>query len=170
MPGAELTEIVGEDQWTATMHVKLGPVALRFVTDITRDEVDEPAKRVVLSAKAREAHGRGAARATVESRLVQDLEQTEVVITTDLTLQGSIAQYGRGVVADVSTQLTSRFAECLARQLSPAGQLTPSDALAPPPAESVEAIGGIGLLLRALGASFARLVRWPGHRDSKESH
>src|SRR4051794_16788007 len=114
MPGAELTEGVGENAWKATMNVKLGPISLRFLTDISRDEADEAAGRVVLSARGREARGRGGAQATIESSLAGEAGETAVTIVTDLSLQGAVAQYGRGVVADVSAQLTRQFADCLA--------------------------------------------------------
>ena len=54
MPGAELTEVVGEDAWKATLHVKLGPIALQFATDVTREEADATARRVVLAAALRD--------------------------------------------------------------------------------------------------------------------
>src|SRR4051794_8000656 len=72
MPGAELTEVVGENAWKATMHVKLGPINLQFVTDITREEADEAGRRVVLAAKGREARGRGGAQARIESSLTEE--------------------------------------------------------------------------------------------------
>ena len=69
MPGAELEETLGENAWKAKLHVKLGPIALQFTVDVTREEMDESAGRVVLAAKAREAKGRGSADATIESTL-----------------------------------------------------------------------------------------------------
>jgi carbon monoxide dehydrogenase subunit G len=117
MPGAELLETVGDQAWKASLQVRLGPIALQFLTDVTRAEADEAAGRIVLSAKAREAKGRGHARATIESTLEGVAGGTRVRITTDLTLQGAVAQYGRGVVADVATKLTAQFADCLARRL-----------------------------------------------------
>ena len=74
MPGAELTEVVDDSNWKAKMGVKLGPISLTFATDVERTEVDEAARRVVLSARGRELRGRGQARATVESRLA-DVER-----------------------------------------------------------------------------------------------
>src|SRR3954454_5698757 len=108
MPGAELTEVVGEDAWKAKMHVKLGPISLQFLTDISREEADEAAKRVVLAAKGREARGRGGAQARIESTLADEAGGTNVTIVTDLSLQGAVAQYGRGIVGDVSAQLTKQ--------------------------------------------------------------
>ena len=145
MPGAELSEVVDENTWKATMKVKLGPISLQFGADVTREEVDESGRRVVLAVKA-----------TIESRLAPDGEGTRVSITTDLTLQGAVAQYGRGVVGDVASQLTGRFAECLARLLAEQGEIeTPSAT----PAEGVRPVGGLRLLLGAVWRSLARFVR-----------
>ncbi len=121
MPGAELTEVVDENAWKATMQVKLGPISLQFLADVTREQVDEAARRVVLAAKAREARGRGSAQATIESTLAEAAAGTQVAIVTDLTLQGAVAQYGRGIVADVAAQLTGRFADCMAGLLAEDG-------------------------------------------------
>ena len=151
MPGAELDEVVDENTWRATVHVKLGPIALAFATQLTRDDVDEASRVVRLSAKAREKKGRGGALATIETAMTDLDDGTHVAITTDLTLQGAVAQYGRGVVPDVAAQLTRQFADCLARQLATAG---------PPPApEPVRPVGGLRLGLGALWRSFLGLFR-----------
>lgn len=155
MPGAELTEVVGQDAWKATMHVKLGPIALQFGTDVRREEADEAARRVVLSARARELKGRGGAQATIESSMAESEDGTRVSIVTDLTLQGAVAQYGRGIVTDVAAQLTSRFAECIAARLAE----QPAEGAAPPPAREIEPVGGLRLGLAALWRSFLRLFR-----------
>ncbi len=117
MPGAELTEVVGENAWKAKIHVKIGPISLQFLSDIVREEMHEDEQRVKLSAHANEARGRGYAEATIESQLSSTDDGTEVTIVTELALQGTVAQYGRGVVADVSTQLTKEFANGLERLL-----------------------------------------------------
>ena len=153
MPGAELTEVAGENAWKATMHVKLGPIALQFGMDVSREEADEAARSMVLSANARELKGRGGAQARIESTLVETAGGTRVAIVTDLTLQGRVAQYGRGIVADVAARLTRQFAECIAAQLA-----APEDASGPPPTE-IEPVGGLSLALAALWRSFLRLFR-----------
>ena len=71
MPGAELVEAVGENAWKAKLHVKLGPIALQFLADVVREEMDEADGRAVLAVTAREAKGRGSADATIESRVWQ---------------------------------------------------------------------------------------------------
>ena len=160
MPGAELTEVVGADAWKATMHVKLGPIALQFGTDITRAEADEGARRVVLDAKARELKGRGGAHARIESSLAEVDGQTDVTIVTDLNLQGAVAQYGRGIVADVSTQLTRQFAACLASKLE-AGAAGGNGAAAETGAAPapVKPVGGVRLGAAAIWRSFLGLFR-----------
>ncbi len=163
MPGAELVEVVDDSTWKATMHVKLGPIALQFATDVTRREADEAAGRAVLAAKAREVKGRGGAQATIESSLAPAGSGTTVTIVTELQLQGAVAQYGRGVVAGVAAELTKRFAACLAAQLEPAAVEPPApesttaaaEAPAPAPPAPVKPVGGLGL---AFGALWARLT------------
>lgn len=146
MPGAELAEVVGEDAWKAKLHVKLGPIALQFLADVTREEMDEGAGRVVLAANAREAKGRGSAEATIESTLVGVDAGTRVDLVTELTLHGAVAQYGRGVVASVASRLTDQFAGCIAAKLADF----------PTPVPEQKPIGGIRLVL---GAFLRRLFR-----------
>jgi uncharacterized protein len=175
MPGAELTEVVDDSNWKAKMSVKLGPISLSFATNVERREVDETARRVVLFASGRELRGRGQARATVESSLAEANGGTRIDIVTDLHLSGPAAQYGRGLVADVSSQLVGRFADCLRAQLdaeaAPAAEPEQAGAAAPAsgetPAERAEAavarsakpVSGLRLGLAAIWRSIIRLLR-----------
>ncbi len=117
MPGAELLEGADEETWKAKLAVKLGPISLQFLTDVRREEADESERRIVLAARAREVRGRGNAQATIESRLAEANGGTRVEITTDVRLQGVVAQYGRGVIGDVAARMTEQFAACIARKL-----------------------------------------------------
>lgn len=156
MPGAELTEVVGDDAWKANVRVKLGPISLTFGADIVREAVDEAARSVVLSAKARELKGRGGAQATIESALTEVDGGTRITVVTDLVLQGAVAQYGSGMVADVAGQMTKRFAECLSRQLEEGGA-APSISALPAAAEPVSGLRlGLGALWRVLLRRFRR--------------
>jgi carbon monoxide dehydrogenase subunit G len=154
MPGAELEETIDESTWKAKMSVKLGPIALTFMTDVTRDSADESAGVVVLGAKARELRGRGGAQARIESSLAETDGGTRVSIVTDLSLSGAVAQYGRGIVQDVSQQLVGRFAECLKVQLAAESP----DLMAAAVAETSKPVGGLslglGAMLRAIGRLF----------------
>jgi uncharacterized protein len=154
MPGAQLIEVVDESTWKARMDVKLGPIALAFDTDITRAVIDESERRITLAARARERRGRGGAQATVDSSLSTVDGATRIDIVTDLTLSGSVAQYGRGMVQDISSQLVGRFAESLQAQLA-AG---PGDASAMPTGTSAP-VAGLRLGVRAIIGSIARALR-----------
>ncbi len=146
MPGAELVEVVAENAWKAKLHVRLGPIALQFLTDVVREQNDEADRRVVLAAKARESKGRGSAEATIESTLTAADGGTRVDIVTELTLRGAVAQYGRGVVGDVASRLTGQFADCIAGKLAERSTQSPPAA----PAAQAEPIGGLRLVLGAL--------------------
>jgi carbon monoxide dehydrogenase subunit G len=154
MPGAELTETVDDSNWKANVAVKLGPVSLTFATDVKREEVDEAARRVSLSANGRETRGRGAARAKVESSLAAANGGTRVDIVTDLSLSGPAAQYGRGMVADVSSQLIGRFADCLKKQL----EASPAEAEAAV-VEAAKPVSGLRLGIAAFFRAIARFFR-----------
>lgn len=159
MPGATLVEEVDESSWKASMNVKLGPIALTFATDVRRELADEEAGRVLLSANARETRGRGSAQATIESTLSSVEGGTRVDVATELNLSGKVAQYGRGIVQDVTSQLVARFADCLRTQL----EAEPSAAVAAVAAQSAPVSGG-RLALAALLAPLRRLLGRLGGR------
>jgi uncharacterized protein len=146
MPGAELTETIDGDNWRGVVHVRLGPMSLQFATDVTREVADESAHKVVLVTKARELRGRGSAQATIESSLHENGGRTKVEIVTDLTLQGGVAQYGRGIVPQVAAQLTKQFAANVAALLE--GE-----------APAVAPVRGVRVGVRALWASLVGLFR-----------
>lgn len=113
MPGAELQEIT-EDEYRGVVKVKLGAITAQYKGAVRFAEVDEAGRRIVLRAEGRETRGQGNASATVTATLRPAGEgRTEVAIETDLTISGKIAQFGRGVMADVSSKLLSQFATCL---------------------------------------------------------
>ena len=164
MPGAELTETVDDSNWKAKMHVKLGPIALTFATDLKREEVDAAARRAKLFANAREMRGRGAAQARIDTWLETSDSATTTRVVTDLSMSGPVAQYGRGIVHDVASQLVTQFADCLARELEPApapsGEIpSPSPSPTPAPAPQPSPVGGLQLVAKALGRSLLRLLK-----------
>lgn len=175
MPGAELKEVVDENTFKAHVHVKLGPISLTFAADIVREQVDEAGRVVTMTTKAREVKGRGGATATIESSLEPDGSGTKVTIVTELALSGTVAQYGRGIVADVSNQMVKQFAACIASRLAagpepaptaPADPAAPSAAPAVPPAtatarpaQPVQAVGGLSLAVGALARVLLRALR-----------
>lgn len=158
LPGAELLEAVDSDRWKARLQVRLGPISLQFLADLSRETTDPDHRRAVLSVKAREAKGRGTARATITS-LVEDADAgSSVSLLTDLELTGPLTQYGRVVVAPVAEQLTEQFAACIAKKLTPPANEAGDDVaqLATPTPEAPAPIGGVRLLLAALWRSLTR--------------
>ncbi len=117
MPGAELQEITA-DEYRGVVKVKLGAITAQYKGVVRFAEVDEAGRRLVLRAEGRETRGQGNASAAVTATLRPAGEgRTEVTIETDLTISGKIAQFGRGVMADVSSKLLSDFARCLENDL-----------------------------------------------------
>jgi carbon monoxide dehydrogenase subunit G len=157
MPGAELIETIDDSHWKARMKVKLGPISLSFLTDVAREEVDEAGRRVVLAAKAREEKGRGAARATIESSLASDGGRTQVTTATDLALTGMAAQFGRGLVQDVTAQLLDSFAYCLEQQLATSPESSPAPAAEPPEPRAVSGLAVGAAAMRSLVGRHTRL-------------
>lgn len=116
MPGATVESVDG-DNIAGRVKVKLGPMVITYHGTMTFLERDESAHRAVLSASAREARGGGTASATFTA-VMRDLGgETEVSVQTDLNVTGKPAQFGRGVLADVSENIIQQFATSLARQL-----------------------------------------------------
>jgi uncharacterized protein len=157
MPGAELIETIDESHWKARMRVKLGPISLSFLTDVSREEVDEAGRRVKLATKAREERGRGAANATIESSLSSAEGGTRVTTVTDLALTGMAAQFGRGLVQDVTAQLLESFAYRLEQQLvaRPENSSAPAPTPAPAPAQP-RPVSGLKLGHAAMRSMLAR--------------
>jgi uncharacterized protein len=153
MPGATLDEVVDDSTWKATMQVRLGPIGLTFATDVRREEVNEAARRVTLATTARETRNRGRAQATISSTLVPLDGRTRVELVTDLTLSGTVAQYGRGMIQDISAQLVSSFADCLQAQLAAAPEEARKAVVS-----QARPVAGLSLFLGALRRALARFV------------
>jgi uncharacterized protein len=116
MPGAQLQEIEG-DEYRGVVKVKVGPITAQYKGAARFVEQDEAGHRAVLRAEGRETRGQGNANATITAQLDPDGDGTKISVTTDLTITGRVAQFGRGVLADVSTKLLGQFADCLESKL-----------------------------------------------------
>jgi carbon monoxide dehydrogenase subunit G len=112
MPGAQLQEVEG-DEYRGIVKVKVGPITAQYKGKATFVELDEPGHRAVLRAEGRETRGQGNANATITATLVPDGLGTAVTVVTDLTVTGKVAQFGRGVLVDVSAKLLDQFVACL---------------------------------------------------------
>lgn len=118
MPGAELLEVV-DGEYRGMVKVKLGAIVTQYKGAVRFAEIDEAGHRVVLRAQGRETKGQGNAAATVTASLSEvEAGGTAVVIETDLAITGKVAQFGRGVLADVSSKLLGEFARCVEESLT----------------------------------------------------
>ncbi|MET7392103.1 SRPBCC family protein [Dactylosporangium sp. NPDC005572] len=142
MPGATLT---GHDDtegtFTGTVKVKLGPVSLTFKGSGRFVERDEAAHRVQLTASGADARGGGTAAARVTASLHEDADGTRVEVRTDLDITGKAAQFGRGLIGDVSGKLIGQFADCLAGKLAAGSGSAPEEPAAAAGAAAAEASG-----------------------------
>lgn len=112
MPGAALEEIEG-DEYRGGVKIKVGPITAQYkgkATFLSKDDVKHIA---VLKAEGRDTKGQGNASATITATLKAAGDGTDVVVSTDLTITGKVAQFGRGVLADVSAKILGQFVNCL---------------------------------------------------------
>ena len=165
MPGAELTGVVDKDTYSGKVSVRLGPVALTFAGQVTFSDIDEFSHKARVKAQGKDAKGRGGAHANVDFHLEPLPLGSRVVLKTDLTLSGAIAQYGRasGMIQDVAQQLIGQFADCLKDQIassrgeaesSPTVAVAVENTIRPP---KQKALSGFSLLFIALSGVFRRL-------------
>ena len=131
MPGATITTVDGEE-FEGTVKVKVGPITVTYGGTATFLEVDETERRAVLEARGKETRGSGTASARVTAQLHDEGEKTRVTVSTDLSITGKPAQFGRGVMADVGAKLLGQFADCLSGTLAGEADPPPSPAAAQP--------------------------------------
>lgn len=145
LPGATLLSVDGDD-FTGAVKVKVGPITVSYQGVASFLEKDAANQRVVLKANGKETRGNGNAAAVVTAQLKDEGDATSVFITTDLTISGKAAQFGRGVLADVAGNLIAQFARALEADITggaPAartvsGATQPAAAVAAPADDSVD--------------------------------
>lgn len=117
-PGATVSDVT-DDGFAGTVKVKLGPIALTYAGTGAFVERDDGAHRAVIEAKGKDKRGNGTAGATVTIQL-EDAGggSTRADVRTDLSVTGKPAQFGRGVMQDVSDKLLGQFVGCIEGLLS----------------------------------------------------
>lgn len=154
LPGATLTESLGDDKYGGQVAVRMGPVRLQFAGTAEITERDETAKRIVVNAAGADQRGRGQAAMVVSATLSQAGSGTKVAVSQDLQLSGAAAQYGRGMISDVTAVLMRDFATNMANQIAAAarGESAAVQASAAP-------AGGLAIGLRAALLALRRVYR-----------
>ena len=139
MPGAQLQEVEG-DEYRGTVKVKVGPITAQYKGKATFQEKDDDNHVAVLKADGRDTRGQGNASAVITARLEKAGEGTKVSVHTDLTVTGKVAQFGRGVMADVSAKLLDQFVENLEATVLADEKETTSASTASPVEEGVRKV------------------------------
>lgn len=120
LPGASIEEATGEE-YQGTMAVKLGPISARYRGTVRVEEADEENHRAVLRADGKETRGQGSASATITSTMNEENGATTVQVETDLQVTGRVAQFGRGIMQDVASELIDRFSTCVEQEIMGGG-------------------------------------------------
>src|SRR4029079_12477781 len=143
-PGATVSSVDG-DTFEGSCKVKLGPIALTYNGSGTFVEKDESARRMVIDAKGKDKRGNGTAGAHVTATMTQEGTSTKVEVLTDLNITGKPAQFGRGVMQDVSDKLLGQFTACLEQKVGDSSSDTAdAGAVADEPSPAAETEAGDG--------------------------
>ena len=166
LPGAAITEKVDERTFKGTITVKVGPVSARYKGTARFNSLDSVARTMEMTGSAQDVTGRGGADLKMSSRLVEKAPtETEVSVVSETSVTGILAQFGRGMIQDVSNQMFQRFTEAVRAELEqaatpePASSPTPAAALAPAAAPPIEVVSFGGQLV---GRAALRALRRPG--------
>lgn len=154
LPGAELSEQIGDDKYAGGVLVRLGPVKMQFSGTAHVKERDEAAKRIVVDAAGADSKGRGQAALLLTATLSSTPGGTKVNIVQDLQLSGAAAQYGRGMIGDVTAVLLDDFSTNMQNRLVAIQRGVSSDQVA-----SAKPASGFVIGLRALRMALARVFR-----------
>ncbi len=146
LPGAQLQEIEGEE-YRGIVKVKVGPITAQYKGAAVFQEQDAENRRVVLKAEGRDTRGQGSASAVITATMTETTADTgvstHVVVDSDVTIKGKVAQFGRGMIAEVSAKLLTQFVECLEGKLgdepvdAPDAAPAPTDTAEPAPTDEV---------------------------------
>ena len=169
MPGATLTEVVDDKTYKGDVSVRLGPVAMTFSGVVRFEEIDDGQYRALMKARGMDKKGRGGFDSTINFSVGALDDGSEVLVETDFTLAGAVAQYGRGVgmIKNVAGQIIAKFASNLEAEIqrseaappetSPSTKVPPGRDT-PPRADDAKSISGIRLALAAIRDALRRLI------------
>ena len=122
VPGAELSEVVDPNTFKGKVKIKVGPVTVAYAGTARITDRDAAARTATLEGEGRETTGPGNARAKAAMRVEESEAGSKVTVSTDFTVAGRVAQFGRGLMEDVSKSLVAQMAACIKSQLETAEQ------------------------------------------------
>jgi carbon monoxide dehydrogenase subunit G len=154
LPGAELTEDLGNDTYKGNVAIRLGPIKVQYAGTAEIRERDEPARRIVVYASGAEQRGQGNAALLVTAKLLPTGSGTKVDVEQDLQLSGAVAQFGRGMITDVNAVLVRDFSTNLQRRIDAAARGLDPDQVGP-----ARSASGLVIGLRAMWLALTRVAR-----------
>ena len=154
LPGAELTEDLGDGTYKGKVAIRMGPVKLQFAGTAEIKERDDVAKRLVVDANGADEKGRGQAAMLVTATLAPAGTGTKVEVAQDLQLSGAAAQYGRGMISDVSSVLMRDFATNMQNRITAVDR-----GVSPDQVSGAAPASGLGIGLRAAWMALKRVAR-----------
>jgi len=154
LPGAELTDNLGDDKYAGKVAIRMGPVKMEFAGSAEIRERDDAARRIVVQAAGADEKGRGQAAMGVTASLVSVAGGTKVDVAMDLQLSGAAAQYGRGMIADVTAVLMRDFATNMQNRITAIEK-----GLSPDQIASAAPAGGFAIAMRAARMALTRVLR-----------
>ncbi len=172
LPGAAITEQLDEQTYGGTITVKVGPVASSYKGQVRFERLDPEARVAELTGRGLDVRGRGGADMRMTSRLVErQPNETEVTVTSEVSVTGILAQFGRGMIEDVSDQMFEKFTAAMRAELEggeggsdEGGGSREEDggsAVGSAPAEP-EALDAVALGAAVAKGVIGRMVRRPG--------
>ena len=156
LPGTELTGDLGDDRYQGLVSIRMGPVRLRFTGTADIAERDESNKRIVVNAAGADERGRGQAAMTVTAALTRAQAGTKVGVAQDLQISGAAAQYGRGMISDVTSVLMRDFATNLQDSIARLDRGESLDGAQPAAAQASGLAIGLQAALMALRRVYRR--------------
>jgi uncharacterized protein len=157
LPGAELTRELGDDKYEGLVAIRMGPVRLRFTGTADITERDEDGKKIVVHAAGADEKGRGQAVMVVSAMLSPKGRGTRVDVTQDLQLSGAAAQYGRGMISDVSAVLMRDFSANMQDRIERLERGESAEQIAA--ASGANSASGLSLAIRAARMALTRVFR-----------
>jgi len=176
LPGASITDQVDDKTYSGNLSIKVGPVSSSYKGKISFDLLDRAAGRAQITGRGQDVRGRGGADMRMTSQLTQNGAATDVTVSSEVNVTGILAQFGRGMIQDVSDQMFQTFTERMRQELAtgqqvaaPAGTepaVDPADSgraepVTDPPQESLDALAlGAAVGKRVLGRAIRRPLFW----------
>ena len=157
LPGAELTEDLGDGKYKGRVAIRMGPVRLQFAGTAGIVERDQAAKMIVVDAAGADEKGRGQAAMKVSARLSAKGRGTQVDVTQDLQLSGAAAQYGRGMIGDFSAIMMRDFSANMQDRIERLERGETAEQISAAAAGSQ--VKGISLAMRAARLALSRVFR-----------